>query len=119
MDNPFPAQLMSQAEEFVHSIVSELPGSESGVTRWDDTCIRYNGRTVATLEQHRHGLCLVVKVPESELPAVLAADGYSLAPYVGRYGWVCVHLSAPAGRVGWKQVREMVIDSYRLIARPR
>jgi predicted DNA-binding protein (MmcQ/YjbR family) len=74
---------------------------------------------VATLEQHRHGLCLVVKVPKSELRAVLAADGYQLAPYVGRYGWVCVCLSEGVGQPNWQQVKEMVIDSYRLIARQR
>ena len=36
----------------------------------------------------------------------------TVASYVGRYGWVSVDLT---GDVDWDEVRELVLDSYRLV----
>jgi predicted DNA-binding protein (MmcQ/YjbR family) len=109
-------QLMSRAEELLEDVLADLPDAKPGVSRWGDVCLRVRERTVATLEDHKHGPCLVVKVPKAELPALLESGPYSLAPYVGRYGWVCVRLSSDTD---WDQVREMVIESYRLVAQSR
>lgn len=37
-------------------------------------------------------------------------------PYVGQHGWVSLRLE---GKVDWKEVRELVAQSYRLIAGKR
>ncbi len=45
------------------------------------------------------------------------ADGFFVPPYVGPKGWVGIHLDGR--RVPWDEVRELVEDSYRLIAPKR
>ncbi len=109
-------QSMGQIEDRLASVAEQLPDAECGTSRWGDMCIRHRSRTVATLERHRHGLCLVVKAAKAELPALLASDRYSVAPYVGRYGWVCMRLSS---RIDWREVEEMVAMSYELIGQRR
>jgi predicted DNA-binding protein (MmcQ/YjbR family) len=104
---------MPQVEDFLTEVAGRLPEAECATSRWGDWCIRYRGKTVTTLEQHGHGPCVVVKVPKAELPALLAGDGYSLAPYVGRYGWVCMRLSADTDS---REIEEMVVASYDLFA---
>ncbi|HJR62591.1 MAG TPA: MmcQ/YjbR family DNA-binding protein [Gemmatimonadaceae bacterium] len=43
-----------------------------------------------------------------------APDRFFVPPYVGPSGWVGVYLDGP--KVDWKEVGELVQDSYRLVA---
>jgi predicted DNA-binding protein (MmcQ/YjbR family) len=42
--------------------------------------------------------------------------GFSRAPYVGQKGWVCLETGTVSD---WEEVREMILESYRLIAPKR
>ena len=54
---------------------------------------------------------------EMDHAAVIVDDPrFSKAPYVGHKGWVTMDLS---GTVDWNLVRELVLESYRLIAPKR
>jgi hypothetical protein len=55
-----------------------------------------------------------VKASKEEQAALLAADPdtYSVAPYVGRHGWVLIEL----GRVGTDELRELVTEAWRRTA---
>lgn len=44
-------------------------------------------------------------------------DRFYVPPYVGPRGWVGIRLDA--GAVDWDEVRELIIDSYRLTAPKR
>lgn len=58
---------------------------------------------------------ITVKATKDSQEALVAADPrISVAPYVGRYGWVSVDLKG-AG-VDWALVEDLVLESYRLIA---
>jgi predicted DNA-binding protein (MmcQ/YjbR family) len=93
-----------------------LPDAVATQSHWGDPSFQVNGKTFATVERYRDRLCLVVKVPKNDLDAVLADERFFLAPYVGRYGWVCFVIE---GTVDWGEVDELLRESYRLIAPAR
>jgi hypothetical protein len=45
-----------------------------------------------------------------------APERYYLPAYIGPRGWVGLRLDIAGGRVDWKEVRELVAESYRLVA---
>lgn len=59
---------------------------------------------------------LTVKVPPGESSALIASDParFYLPSYLGPKGWVAVRLDT--AEVDWGEVRELLTDSYRLIA---
>src|SRR5262245_25091922 len=74
------------------------------------------GKTFAVFEQYKGEFGLALKV-EKELQAVFLKDPrFYLTPYIGKHGWVTLRINSRP--VGWKEVREMVRASYRLI-RPK
>jgi hypothetical protein len=61
--------------------------------------------------------CLLVKVDESERPALQAADRFFVPAYLGPSGWL--GLDFAAADVDWDEVRELVDASYRAVAPKR
>lgn len=58
---------------------------------------------------------ITVKATKDDQEALVATDPrISVAPYVGRYGWVSVDLKGTG--IDWALVEDLVLDSYRLIA---
>jgi predicted DNA-binding protein (MmcQ/YjbR family) len=57
---------------------------------------------------------LGMKVEKAHQAALVNTDKrYSVAAYVGKHGWINVDAS---GALDWDEVRELVTESYRLIA---
>jgi predicted DNA-binding protein (MmcQ/YjbR family) len=72
------------------------------------------GKTFAVLEQYKGELGLAVKV-EKELQQVFLKDPrFYMTPYAGKHGWVTLRIEPKP--VEWREVREMVRGSYRLVA---
>jgi hypothetical protein len=70
-----------------------------------------------TDDHHGDGIVgLIVKVPTGESSGLIASDParFYLPSYLGPKGWVAVRLDT--AEVDWAEVRELLIDSYRLIA---
>jgi predicted DNA-binding protein (MmcQ/YjbR family) len=72
------------------------------------------GKTFAVLEQYKGELGLAVKV-EKELQQVFLKDSrFYMTPYAGKHGWVTLRMEPKPP--DWKEVREMIRGSYRLLA---
>jgi hypothetical protein len=52
-----------------------------------------------------------------ELLVAAAPERFFVPPYVGHAGWVGVHLGGRS--VGWREIDELVRQSYRLVAPKR
>ena len=62
-------------------------------------------------------LALGMKVEKAHQQALIHSDArFSSAAYVGKHGWITMDASGP---VDWNEVRELVVESYRLNAPPR
>ena len=80
------------------------------------------GKTFATFVINHHGdgrIALWVPAPPGAQSLYTEAepDHYFVPPYVGPRGWVGVRLDV--GTVDWDEVREIVVESYRLTAPKR
>jgi predicted DNA-binding protein (MmcQ/YjbR family) len=66
---------------------------------------RYNGEQVVTFKTD----------PLEQDRLVASGDGYRIAPYVGRYGWVCQGVKS----IRWPQLKVHIEQSYRMNAPKR
>ena len=75
-----------------------------------------------TDNEHGDGrICLVVRCDPGQNDELVASDGerFALPKYVARHGYVTYHLDLAGRPVDWDEVRELVIDSYRIQAPKR
>jgi hypothetical protein len=85
-----------------------LPAAEDRIT-WGDHTLRVNGKMFAVgSEQSRHVSVKATRVEQAELVAA-DPDVFSVAPYVGRFGWVRVALD----RVAADELAELLIEAWR------
>jgi predicted DNA-binding protein (MmcQ/YjbR family) len=71
------------------------------------------GKTFAVFERYKGELGLAMKV-EKELQAVFLKDSrFYLTPYIGKKGWVTLRMES--NRVDWKEVRQLLKGSHRLL----
>ena len=96
----------------LRKICSPLPDASETVS-WGHPTFQVAGKTFAVFEQYKGELGLALKV-EKELLAVFLKDPrFYLTPYIGKRGWVTLRMNAK--QINWKEVREMVRGSYRLV----
>jgi len=99
--------------ERLRKICGQLPGVKERVTFGHPT-FQVGGKTFAVFEQYKGEFGLALKV-EKELQQVFLKDPrFYLTPYAGKHGWVTLRMETKPP--DWKEVREMVRGSYRLIA---
>jgi predicted DNA-binding protein (MmcQ/YjbR family) len=70
------------------------------------------GETSGDMTPFPHSM--LVKVEEADRAALEQDRRFYLPAYVGAYGWLGMDFTV--GKVNWKEVRELVDASYRLIA---
>jgi predicted DNA-binding protein (MmcQ/YjbR family) len=96
----------------LRKIFSSLPDVAETVSFGHPT-FQVGGKTFAVFELYKGDLGLALKV-EKELQGVFLNDPrFYLTPYIGKQGWVTLRMN---GAVDWKEVRELVRGSYRLVA---
>ena len=61
----------------------------------------------------RNGVWLKAAPGNQQLMVGHAPDRFYVPPYVGPSGWIGVYLD---GNVDWEEVRELIRDSYQLVA---
>jgi predicted DNA-binding protein (MmcQ/YjbR family) len=93
----------------------ELPET-SEVMAWGHPNFRAGKKTFAVLEEHKGELSLAVKVTLEEQQELLEEPRFYLTPYVGPKGWISLRLG---GKVDWKEVERLVLQSYRMSALAR
>jgi hypothetical protein len=79
-------------------------------------------KTFAYFTDDHHGdrrLALISKAAPGDQEALVASDQdrFFVPPYLGHRGWVGLWLDRQ--RIDWSEVRELVVDAYRLAAPKR
>lgn len=104
---------MAVKYEKVRSWVEALPGGqEVMVEEWGHPTLRVNNKMFAS--GMPGGPTMTVKCTKEEQQELIASqpEVYSIAPYVGRFGWVQVELS----KVDAAELHELVVEAWRRTA---
>ena len=97
----------------LRKICTQLPDVTETVSFGHPT-FQVEGKTFAVFEQYKGELGLALKV-EKELQQVFLKDPrFYMTPYIGKHGWVTLRMETSP--VNWKEVREMIRGSHRLVA---
>jgi len=104
---------MTTANE-VRRIALSLPETEERET-WGEPTFRTKNKIFVTLSAD--GKTAGVKARKEHQTSIIASDPttFSVAPYVGRFGWVTVELK----RVGRQAMRILIVDAWRRTAPKR
>ena len=105
---------MASYEEFL-ALGLDLPGAEEQITWGTDHTLRVGGKMFAVGAPG--GEHVTVKATVTEQTELIAADPgtFSVAPYVGRFGWVRVALD----RITPDELRELLVEAWRRTAPKR
>jgi predicted DNA-binding protein (MmcQ/YjbR family) len=99
----------------LRKICSALPDSRETVSFGHPT-FQVAGKTFAVFEHYKGELGLALKI-EKELQQVFLKDPrFYMTPYIGQHGWVTLRMTS---KLDWKEIRELVKGSHRLIAPAR
>lgn len=74
-------------------------------------------KTFVVLDHYEGKTCLAFKVSIEEQADLSRTDRFFIAPYIGRYGWICLDIDAAP--LDWQEVAQLVQRSYRLTAPAR
>jgi len=86
------------------------------VTTWGHPTFRAGKKAFATLEVYQGILSLALKVGLDRRDVLLTDGRFYDTPYCGHQGWVSLKMD---GRINWKAVGDLVLESYRLVALKR
>jgi predicted DNA-binding protein (MmcQ/YjbR family) len=70
-------------------------------------------KTFAVFENYRGEDTICVKATLEDQALLVLDPRYFVAPYIGKHGWTSMRT---AGTLDWKEVEDMVLESYRLVA---
>jgi predicted DNA-binding protein (MmcQ/YjbR family) len=98
--------------EKVRAICLSFPDTKETIT-WGKPHFRVGEKIFAGYGEE-NGVCSVgFKLEMHHAKAVVTDKKFSPAPYVGHKGWVSMNAELP---IDWDALREMIAESYRLIA---
>ncbi len=92
-----------------------LPGTKETRT-WDHPNFRVADKIFLILGDEQRKPVLCVKVGKQRQKELIRDPRYTIAPYVGRFGWVNLAVGA---KPDWNEITDLVLLSYRLIAPKR
>jgi phosphoribosylglycinamide formyltransferase-1 len=106
----------------VVELCAALPEAEVGEPAGRHVTFSVRGRTFGYYLDDHHGdgmVVVCVKAAPGEQKALVGADPdrFVVPDYLGNKGWVSLRIDGTD--VDWDEVREMVVDSYRLVAPKR
>ena len=97
-------------------ICLSLPDTEETMT-WGKPHYRVNNKIFAGCGEENGVSSVGFKLEMDHARSLVVSDPrFSPAPYVGHKGWVSMDAS---GILDWNEVRDLVLESYRLIAPKR
>jgi len=105
------AQLLTQ----LRNICLRLPESSETV-KWGNPTFVAGKKQFAVLDRYHDRWCIAFLAKPADQKQLLARQGYFAAPYAAKYGWVCRDAE---GRLNWKEIEKLIVDSYRLVALKR
>ncbi|MBI3408498.1 MAG: MmcQ/YjbR family DNA-binding protein [Planctomycetes bacterium] len=99
----------------LRAICLDLPEVRE-TTKWGHPTFEAGKKMFAVLDQYEDRVCIAFRVPQDRLAEVLSDERFFAAPYAARYGWVCMYAD---GRLNWREVKELLLGSYRQVALKR
>lgn len=101
------AKLVEQVRRFCLTL-PEAAEQESFGEPW----FRAGKKPFAMLSQPGEQPKVCLKVPKKLQGVFLEDERFTKAPYIGQHGWVLLPLDE--ARVSWRELRELILQSYRL-----
>ncbi|HEY7697263.1 MAG TPA: MmcQ/YjbR family DNA-binding protein, partial [Vicinamibacteria bacterium] len=74
---------------------------------------RSGKKTFAVFENYRGEDTICVKATLEDQALLVLDPRFFVAPYVGKHGWTSMRT---AGRIDWREVEDLIRESYRLVA---
>jgi predicted DNA-binding protein (MmcQ/YjbR family) len=96
----------------MREICLALPDTRETLT-WGQPHFRVGDKIFAGCGEEKGRLSIGFKLEMDHADAIVQDPRFRRAPYVGHKGWVSMD---PAGIRDWREVRALVLESYRLIA---
>ncbi len=92
-----------------------LPETTETMT-WGQPHFRVRGKIFAGFGDHGGTETIGFKLEREHADAAILDPRFVRAPYVGQHGWISMDLK---GIRDWREVRALILESYRLIAPKR
>ncbi|AKJ06623.1 putative DNA-binding protein (MmcQ/YjbR family) [Archangium gephyra] len=86
-------------------------------TTYGNPTFQAGTKSFAVLDSYKGTRCLAFKVTPEEQDLLCQQERFFVAPYTGKSGWTCLRLDGK--KVDWKEVRQLLERSYRLVALKR
>jgi len=96
----------------IRKICLSLPDTKETMT-WGKPHFRVGEKIFAGYGQENGMRVVGFKLEMAHASLAVQVPGFSRAPYVGHKGWVSLETDSVKD---WDEVREMILESYRLIA---
>jgi len=105
------AELMSRLRE----ICLPLPECKE-TTTWGNPTFVAGKKQFAVLDRYHDKWCIAFVAGGDRQQELLKRSGFFPAPYGAKYGWMCREAE---GRIGWKEMQKLLLESYRKVALKR
>jgi predicted DNA-binding protein (MmcQ/YjbR family) len=84
--------------------------------KWGHPTFEAGKKMFAVLDRYQGRACIAFRVLPESLATLLADDRFYEAPYAARHGWICMLADGP---IDWREVKELLLASYRQVALKR
>ena len=106
--------------EKLRTVCMALPEATERLSHGEPCWFVAKGRSFASFADHHHDdrVSVWLAAPAGIQEVLMASDPekFFRPPYVGVKGWIGVYLDIPTD---WKEVAELVAESYRCVAKPK
>jgi predicted DNA-binding protein (MmcQ/YjbR family) len=96
----------------LRKILAALPETTETVSFGHPT-FQVGGKTFSVFELYKNELGLALKIEKELVEVFLKDPRFYLTPYIGKHGWVTLRMEST--KVNWKEVRDLLKGSHRLI----
>jgi predicted DNA-binding protein (MmcQ/YjbR family) len=116
--NCYDLPMISEADilKKLRKVCLAFPEAEETVSFGHPTFRVHGGKIFAVLEAYKGELGVCVNVGKLLQGVFLDDPRFFRTPYIGKHGWVTLRVYA--ARLNWKEIRELVKESYLLAAPP-
>jgi predicted DNA-binding protein (MmcQ/YjbR family) len=84
--------------------------------KWGHPTFEAGKKMFAVLDRYDGRPCIAFRAGPEKRDELLTDERFFEAPYAAKHGWICLRADGP---IDWKEVQELLRDSYRLVALKR
>ena len=99
----------------LRKVCLSLPEAAETV-KWGHPTFVAGRKMFAVLDEYGGRSCIAFRATPLRQAQLIRDQRFYAAPYAAAHGWVCMHADQA---VDWKEVAELLHDSYRLVALKR